>query len=117
MAWAGALGPVVVTVLDAPTAPSPTTLLGTERNAESSLVPPEMAGFSNALRTLLPVAVSAVATAPVYVAHFVGDAASVGRSVIGLGLFTALVVLWVRRRDVWDMKIRAFFAEGRAAAS
>jgi hypothetical protein len=117
MTWAGAMGPVVVTVLDAPSTPSPTTLLGTERNAETSLVPPEMAGFSTALRTLLPVAVSAVATAPVFVARFVGDAASVGRSVLGLALFIALVVLWVRRRDVWGMKIRAFFEEGRAAAS
>jgi hypothetical protein len=78
MAWAGAMGPVVVTVLDAPTAPSATTLLGTERNSEVSLVPPEFAGFSTALRTLLPVAVSAVATAPVFVARFVGDAAERG---------------------------------------
>jgi hypothetical protein len=117
MAWAGAMGPVVATVLDAPTAPTTTTLLGTERNSDISLVPPEFAGFSTALRTLLPVVVSAVATAPVFVARFVGDAAGVGRSVIGLVLFIALVVLWVRRRDVWGMKTRAFFEEGRAAAS
>lgn len=117
MTWAGAMGPVVVTMLDAPTAPTATTLLGTQRNSDISLVPPEFAGFSTALRTLLPVAVSAVATAPVFVARFVGDAASVGRSVIGLVLFIALVVLWVRRRDVWGMKTRTFFEEGRAAAS
>ncbi len=116
MVWAGAMGPVVVTVLDAPTPPSATTLLGAPRN-EASMVPPEFAGFSTALRTLLPVALSAVATAPVFVATFVDDSASVSRSVIGLVLFIGLVVRWVRRRDVWAVKTRAFFEEGRAAAS
>jgi hypothetical protein len=115
MVWAGAMGPVVVTVLDAPTAPSPTTLLGTPRDAETSFVPPEFAGFSTAFRTLLPVAISAVGTAPVFVARFVEDAASVGRSLVALALFTALVVVWVRRRDPWGAKVRAFMEEGRAA--
>jgi hypothetical protein len=117
MVWAAAMGPVVVTMLDAPTAPSPTTLLGTPRDAETVLVPPEFAGFSTALRTLLPVAISAVGTAPVFVARFTEDAASVGRSLVGLALFTALVVLWVRRRDPWGAKVRAFFEEGRAATA
>jgi hypothetical protein len=35
--WAGAMGAVVVTVLDAPKPPSPTTLLGQPRDSESSL--------------------------------------------------------------------------------
>jgi hypothetical protein len=116
MVWAGALGPVVVTVLDAPTAPSPTTLLGTPRDAEMSFVPPEFAGFSTAFRTLLPVAISAVGTAPVFVARFTEDASSVGRSLVALGLFTALGVVWVRRRDPWGAKVRAFMEEGRAAS-
>jgi hypothetical protein len=115
MVWAGALGPVVVTVLDAPSTPSPTTLLGTPRNTETSLVPPEFAGFSSALKTLLPVLISAVGTAPVFVARFVGDAASVGRSLVALALFGALVVLWVRRRDPWGAKVRTFMEEGQAA--
>jgi len=117
MVWAGAMGPVVVTVLDAPTAPSPTTLLGTPRNAETSLVPPEFAGFSTALRALLPVLVSAIGTVPVFVARFADDAASVGRSLIALVLFTTIVVLWVRRRDPWGIKLRNFFEEGRAASA
>ncbi len=115
MVWAGALGPVVVTVLDAPTAPSPTTLLGTPRDAETSFVPPEFAGFSTAIKTLIPVAISAVGTAPVFVARFVGDSASVGRSLVALGLFTALVVVWVQRRDRWGGKVRTFMEEGQAA--
>lgn len=117
MVWAGAMGPVVVTMLDAPTAPAPTTLLGTPRNAETSLVPPEFAGFSTALRTLLPVLVSAIGTVPVFVARFADDAASVGRSLIALVLFITIVVLWVRRRDPWGLKLRNFFEEGRAASA
>jgi hypothetical protein len=115
MVWAGALGPVVVTVLDAPTAPSPTTLLGTPRDAETSFVPPEFAGFSTAIKTLLPVVISAVGTAPVFVARFADDPASVGRSLVAIGLFTALVVVWVRRRDPWTAKVRKFMEEGQAA--
>lgn len=116
MVWAAAMGPVVVTMLDAPSTPSPTTLLGTPRDSESSLVPPEFAGFSSALRTLLPVVISAVGTIPVYVARFADDAASVGRSLVALALFTTAVVVWVRRRDPWGIKLRAFMEEGRAAA-
>lgn len=116
-AWAGAMGPVIVTVLDAPTAPSPTTLLGAPRDAETSFVPPEFAGFSTVLKAMLPVVISAVGTVPVFVARFSGDAAAVGRSIIGLALFITVCVLWVRRRDPWGIKIRKFFEEGRAAAS
>ena len=81
------------------------------------MVPPEFAGFSTALRTLLPVAISAVATIPVFVARFDGTAADVGRSLLGLALFTAITVLWVRRRDPWGAKVRAFFEGGRAATA
>ena len=115
MVWAGALGPVVVTVLDAPSAPSPTTLLGTPRDAETSFVPPEFAGFSTAFKTTLPVLISAVGTAPVFVARFADDAASVGRSLVALALFGALVIVWVRRRDPWGAKVRTFMEEGQAA--
>jgi len=117
MAWAGAMGAVVVTVLDAPTPPRATTLLGAPADAESSFVPPEFAGFSTVLKAMLPVVISAVGTIPVFVARFSGDAASVGRSIVGLALFITVVVLWVRRRDPWGAKIRTFFEEGRAASS
>ncbi len=116
-AWAGATGAVVVTVLDAPTPTTATTLLGTPRDAESSLVPPEFAGFSTVLKAMLPVVISAVGTVPVYVARFSDDPADVGRSVVGLALFVALVALWVRRRDRWSTALRQFFEEGRAQAS
>ncbi len=117
MAWAGAMGGVVVTVLDAPTPPRTTTLLGAPADSETSFVPPEFAGFSTVFKAMLPVVISAVGTIPVFVARFSGDAASVGRSIVGLALFIAVVVLWVRRRDPWGIKIRTFFEEGRAASS
>ena len=117
MAWAGAMGGVVVTVLDAPTPPRTTTLLGAPADTETSFVPPEFAGFSTVFKAMLPVVISAVGTVPVFVARFSGDAASVGRSIVGLALFIGFVVLWVRRRDPWGIKIRTFFEEGRAASS
>jgi hypothetical protein len=119
VAWAGALGPIVATVLDAPPplAASATTILGSPRHTETSLVPPEFAGFSTALRALLPVVISAAGTVPIFVLRAGGDAATLGRVLIAIGLFTAAVVWWIRRRDPWGVKIRAFFAEGRAAAT
>jgi hypothetical protein len=116
MAWAGAMGAVVVTVLDAPMPISETTLLGTPRDAETSFVPPEFAGFSTLFKAILPVLISAVGTLPVFVARFSQDATSVSRSLIALALFIGVAVLWVRRRDPWGVKIRNFFEEGRAAA-
>jgi len=116
--WAGAMGPVVATVLDAPPplAATNTTLMGAPRNSESSLVPPEFAGFSTAFSSFLPIAISAVGTAPVLAMRFSADAATIGRSIVGVALFIALVAWWVRRHDTWSVKFRAFAAEGRAAA-
>jgi hypothetical protein len=114
MAWAGAMGGVVVTVLDAPSPPSSTTLLGAPRD-EMSFMPPEIAGFSTVVRALLPVIVAAVGTVPVYVARFAGDAGSVARSLVALALFIVVGVMWVRKRDPWSAAIRRFFEEGRAA--
>ncbi|HSL73909.1 MAG TPA: hypothetical protein VK853_05565 [Ilumatobacteraceae bacterium] len=116
VAWAGAMGGVVVTVLDAPTTPSATTLLGLPRD-EATFVPPEFAGFSSIVRAALPVMIGAVGTAPVFVARFTQDAAGVGRSILGLALFIGVVVLWVRRRDPWTTRTREFFEAGRAAQS
>lgn len=117
MAWAGSMGAVVVTVLDAPREPSPTNLLGQPRDTETSLVPPEFAGFSSALKMFVPVVVSAVGTIPVFVARFSDDSADVTRSVLGLVLFITAVVFWVRRRDAWGGKFRTFMQEGQAARS
>jgi hypothetical protein len=114
--WAGASGGIVTTMLDAPAAPTATTLFGNPRNGDMNLMPPEITGFNTAIKALLPGVMSAVGTAPVYVARLTDDAGSVVRSVVATLLFVAAVVIWVRRRDEWGTKIREFFEEGRAAS-
>ncbi len=117
VAWAGASGAVVVTVNDAPAAPTTTNLLGQPKDAEMGMVPPEFAGFGQAMRMAVPVILSAAGTVPVFVARFSGEATDVARSIVGVSIFIAAVVWWVRRRDSWGTKMRAFLEEGRAATT
>jgi hypothetical protein len=116
--WGGALGPVIATVNDAPPSATAeaTTIMGAPRNPETSLVPPEFAGFTTIASTLLPVLISCIGVLPVIVLRFDETAATASRATVGTALAIGLTVLWVRRRDSWSTKIRAFFAEGRAAA-
>ena len=115
IAWAGALGPAVGAVLDAatPIAVADTTLLGTQRDAEVSFVPPEFAGFSNAFATFMPVAISALGVLPLLAIRADPTAATAIRAALGIVLVIALALVWIRRRDAWGVKIRAFFAAGR----
>lgn len=115
-AWAGALGPIIGAVLDAPTPISvaDTTLFGAPRNAEVSLVPPEFAGFSNAFATLLPVVISATGLIPLVAMRADPTAATAVRSAIGMALVVASAILWILRRDRWSVTIREFFEAGRA---
>ena len=41
------------------------------------------------------------------------SAATAARSVVGIALVGAAAVMWIRRRDGWGVKIRAFFEAGR----
>jgi hypothetical protein len=115
--WGGALGPIVATVNDAPpsAAAATTTLMGSARDTETSLMPPEFAGFTTVAGTLLPVVISCVGVVPVVLLRLDATVATGLRATIGVGLAVALTVTWVRRRDTWSTKIRAFFAEGKAA--
>ncbi len=117
VAWAGASGAIVVTVLDAPVKRTSTNLLGQPRDAEMGLVPPEFAGFASALRAAVPLVLSAAGTVPVWVARFSGHGGDVARSLIAVALFIVGVVAWVRRRDSWGSKLRNFMEEGRAASA
>ena len=119
VAWGGALGPIIATVNDAPATASAaeTTLMGAPRNTETSMVPPEFAGFSTVATTLLPVVISCVGILPVVVMRLDPTAATGARASIGVAIATLLTVMWVRNRDTWTAKIRNFFAEGRAASS
>ena len=113
--WAGALGPVIAAVLDSstPIAIADTTLMGAPRDTEVSLVPPEFAGFSNAISTLLPIVISALGVVPLLAMRADPSAATAARCVVGIGLAGAAAVMWIRRRDRWAVKIRAFFEAGR----
>ncbi len=117
VALAGAAGPVVATVRDAPRpiGAGPTLFRGSQGGDESPLVPPEFAGASTVLSTLVPVAISAVGTVPVLAMRVEGSPSTVVRSVVGIAVFALLVVTWVRRRDAWTARVGAFVAEGRAA--
>ena len=79
-------------------------------------MPPEFAGFGTIARTLLPVVLSAAGLVPVYAMRVRADPATAVRSWVGVALFVAGVLWWVRRRDAWGANIRHFFEQGRAAA-
>ena len=117
VAWGGALGPIIATVNDAPATASAaeTTLLGAPRNTETSMVPPEFAGFSTVATTLLPVVISCVGILPVVVMRLDPTAATGARASVAVAIATILTVMWVRNRDTWTHKIRNFFAEGRGS--
>jgi hypothetical protein len=66
-----------------------------------SMVPPEFAGFGTAMRTVVPVAISMLATVPLLALRAEPTAESVGRSLVGAALVVGSVVWWVRRRDGW----------------
>lgn len=91
MAWLGAAGAVVNIVRDAPS----------RATSDSVMMPPEFAGFGNAVRTLLPVLVSMLATVPVLVMRSDPSAGTTLRSLVGTALVLAALGWWVRRRDRW----------------
>ena len=119
IAWAGAIGGVVTTVRDAPDPPAlaNTTLTGAQRDVENPFSMPEFAGFSNVGTGALPIVLSAIAAGPVAAMRVQPDAATVGRSVVGVALCLVVMTFWVVRRDRWSASIREFFAAGRAAGT
>jgi len=108
--WASALGGVVSIVRDAPDL--------TSSAGQQAFMPPEMVGFTTALRLLWPIVVSALGTSTVLLPR---AALSLGGSVTGaavraaLGclLLAALVAYWVKVRDRVRQKIRRFMEEGQ----
>jgi hypothetical protein len=103
VAWLGATGGLVSVVRDAP---DPVA-------QEAVFVPPEVAGMGNVLRALIPIVVSTAAATPVLALREAPGTGTVVRSVIGLALGLALLGWWVRRRDEWRERWRAFVAGAR----
>ena len=84
----------------------------------SAVMPPEMAGFTSSIRLLLPVVVSALAALPVLAMRDEPTAGAVLRSVIGAAVALAALLWWVRRRDEWLRRWRAFTSgAGRPAGA
>ncbi|MBI5089039.1 MAG: hypothetical protein HZB15_09335 [Actinobacteria bacterium] len=107
---AGAAGAAVSIVRDAPDPMSSTN--------QQSFMPPEMAGFTTVLRTLVPLIVVVAGGASVLVVRESverGDAAlpSAIRSAVGVTLLVAATAVWVRHRDRMRQRFRAFMDEGR----
>ncbi|MGD9997233.1 MAG: hypothetical protein AB7L17_18150 [Ilumatobacteraceae bacterium] len=107
---AGAAGAAVSIVRDAPDPMSSTN--------QQSFMPPEMAGFTTVLRTLVPLIVVVAGAASVLLVREAveqGDAAvpAAIRAAVGVLLLAAATALWVRHRDRMRRRFRAFMDEGR----
>ncbi|MEY4340259.1 MAG: hypothetical protein RLZ14_2109 [Actinomycetota bacterium] len=111
--WAAALGGVVSIVRDAPDLASSA--------GQQAFMPPEMVGFTTALRLLWPIVVSALGTSTVLLpraARSLGGSATGAavRAALGCLLLSALVAYWVKVRDRVRLKIRRFMEEGQQQA-
>ena len=109
-----ATGGVVSIVKDLPDPTSAPT--------QQTFMPPEMVGFTTAIRIVWPIVVSTLTTCTVLLPRAAYEAGEsvVGaavRGAIGSLLVVLLVFQWVRLRDRLRRKIRAFMDEGRAYTS
>jgi Family of unknown function (DUF6297) len=105
-----AMGGVVSIVRDAPNPAS---------NSQQAFMPPEMAGFTTAIRLAWPIVVSTLTTVTVLLprAAWRGGESATGaaiRSAVGVVLVTAFIIYWVKVRDRVHQRIRAFMDEGRS---
>ncbi|MFM2070039.1 MAG: hypothetical protein RLZZ623_302 [Actinomycetota bacterium] len=108
----GAAGAAISIVRDAPDPMSDTT--------QQTFMPPEMAGMSTVLRTIIPLAVSCIGAVSVL---FVRQALESGittpiAAAIRAGMFVVLMIAgvatWVRFRDRIRRSIKSFMSDGRA---
>jgi hypothetical protein len=108
--WAGCVGGVISIVRDAPDP--------TGGSSQQAFMPPEMVGFSSAIRLLWPIIVASLATCTAMLPRVAlqrGDSA-LGASVrgaLGCLLLTGLVAYWVRVRDKVRASVQRFMEEGR----
>ena len=109
--FAGASGAAISIVRDAPDPMSGTN--------QEVYLPPEMAGLTTVLRTVIPLVVSAAGAAMALGTRGAierGDAspvATAGRGALAVVLITGAVAAWVKSRDRWRRKFRALMSESR----
>jgi hypothetical protein len=109
--YAGAAGAAISIVRDAPDPYSGTT--------QDVYLPPEMAGFTTVLRTVIPLVVSAIGAVMALGVRSAVEADTTAalsnalRGCVAVVLLTAATAAWVKYRDRARRRIRAFMAEGR----
>jgi hypothetical protein len=109
--YSGAAGATVSIVRDAPDPAG---------GSSDVFLPPEMAGFTTVLRTLVPLIVSAIGAAMALgVQHALDNGttdprANALRGAIAVVLVAAATALWVRHRDRLRLVLRAAMDDGRA---
>lgn len=101
--WAGMTGAVVNTVRDDRDPGS----------GDSGLLPPEMAGFRDLMRTIVPVIASALGTLTILAVRTRPDLGVVLRCLFGLGLYLAAVRWWIVHRVTLRQRWKTFAAGAR----
>ena len=102
--WAGLSGAVLNTVRDDQDPSS---------RSDGLVVPPEMAGFRDLMRTLLPVVASSLGVLSILAVRSQPDAGMVLRCLGGLGLYIAGVRWWVVHRTDLRHRWQTFAAGAR----
>jgi hypothetical protein len=109
--YAGASGAAISIVRDAPDPMSSTN--------QEVYLPPEMAGFTTVIRTIIPLVISAAGAVMALGVRSALDngtsdpLANAVRGCVAIVLLTIVAAVWVKYRDRARRKIRAFMAEGR----
>ena len=108
--WSGCLGGVISIVRDAPDP--------TGGSSQQAFMPPEMVGFSSAIRLLWPIIVASLATCTALLPRLAlqrGDSlvGAAVRGAVGCLLLTGVVAYWVRVRDKVRASVARFMEEGR----
>ncbi len=102
--WAGMTGAVLNTIRDDRDPAS---------GGDGLIVPPEMAGFRDLMRTLFPVAASTIGTMTILAVRSQPDAGMVIRCLFGLGLYIAGVRWWIVHRTDLRQRWQTFAAGAR----
>ena len=102
--WAGLTGAVLNTVRDDQDPGS---------RSDGLVVPPEMAGFRDLMRTLVPVVASGLGTLSILAVRSQPDVGMVVRCLVGLGLYIAGVRWWVVHRIDLRHRWQTFLAGAR----
>jgi hypothetical protein len=103
---AGACGSVVSVVRDA----------ADPLQAPSAAMPPEFAGASSFIRLAVPIVISTIPALTALAMREFPEPATAVRMAVVCVLLIAATATWVRKRDEWRARLRAFSEAGRQAS-